>query len=553
MWPHANIGIATGPSGLVALDVDPDKGGGESLVSLVAQHGQLPDTIAAITGGGGQHYYFRAGDAPVGSSASKLGPGLDIRAVGGYVVAPPSLHRSGRRYQWEVSGHPDDVDLAPPPDWLYARCAAPSTRREPCDSGDERQVSEGSRNDSLTRTGGKLRRIGMAEDVILAALLAENAARCNPPLPEQEVRDVARSIARYPAGHELNLVTKQGRREEGINSAPVLLVRSLADIQPRAISWLWPRWLARGKVAVLGGHPGDGKSTLTAAFAATLSRGGTWPDDSAAPQGKTLFLVAEDAPDDVLRPRLDRHRADPTQISVIDAVAEGGRERLFNMAQHLPLMEELIAREGIALVVIDPLTSFMPNSDRNGEGDVRDLLTPLGKMAERTGAAILCIMHVGKPNGTSRRPVQQLLGATAFGAVARTVMMIAPVSDEQTETRRVLGMVKSNLAMRPLGLEWSMDGEGLPIAWHGVSSKNIDELLGGGVRVRPRDEAEVFVREALAPGPMLKTELSERARVAGISGKTLERGIKAVGPYLWKQGGMKHGPWVQSLEPYRAP
>ena len=185
------------------------------------------------------------------------------------------------------------------------------------------------------------------------------------------------------------------------------------------------------------------------------------------------------------------------------------------------------------------------------EFDVRDLLTPLGKMAERTGAAVLGIMHVGKPTGTNRRPVQQLLGATAFGAVARVVMMVAPISSEQTETRRALAVVKSNLAMKPPALEWSMDGEGLPIAWHGISAKSIEELLGGGVRARPRDDAEVFVRETLADGPMLSSELTELADEAGFKETTLRRAIKAVGPYSWKQQGVKDGPWWLSLEPYR--
>jgi hypothetical protein len=101
-WPDANVGIATGVvSGVAVLDVDPHKGGDQSFATLVAQYGELPVTPTVATGGDGQHYYFRpAADAQIHNSASTLGPGLDVRADGGYVIAPPSVHPSGQRYRW---------------------------------------------------------------------------------------------------------------------------------------------------------------------------------------------------------------------------------------------------------------------------------------------------------------------------------------------------------------------------------------------------------------------------------------------------------------------
>jgi hypothetical protein len=116
--PEANIGIVTGAlSGLVVLDVDPAHGGDESLIALENRYGGLPDTVEAQTGGGGRHLYFRH---PGGTVHNKVGlaPGIDLRGDGGLIVAPPSLHPSGRRYAWEVSHHPDDVPLAAMPAWL---------------------------------------------------------------------------------------------------------------------------------------------------------------------------------------------------------------------------------------------------------------------------------------------------------------------------------------------------------------------------------------------------------------------------------------------------
>ena len=116
-WPNANIAIATGTeSGLVVLDVDVGVGGDASLCTFTDEHGRLPDTPTVLTGGGGLHYYFAHPGEIVRNSAGKLGAGLDIRGDGGYVVAPPSVHRSGSLYEWARACEP-----APTPGWLLAR------------------------------------------------------------------------------------------------------------------------------------------------------------------------------------------------------------------------------------------------------------------------------------------------------------------------------------------------------------------------------------------------------------------------------------------------
>lgn len=103
-WPNANIGIATGePSGLVVLDVDPRHGGSKSYAELEQEHGPLPKTLVSLTGGGGKHIFFEHPGRRIKSASNVLGPGLDIRADGGYIVAPPSRHASGKIYRWEVA------------------------------------------------------------------------------------------------------------------------------------------------------------------------------------------------------------------------------------------------------------------------------------------------------------------------------------------------------------------------------------------------------------------------------------------------------------------
>jgi hypothetical protein len=199
-WPNANIGIATGAkSGVVVLDVDPDEGGALALEDLLAEHGSLPETVESLTGGGGRHLLFQHPGVEMRNSASKLGAGLDIRGDGGYVIAPPSLHESGRRYEWEVSSHPTDVPLAPMPAWLLELVTA-SQRAHAASNGHDDvggAIPEGRRNDTLASLAGSMRRRGMTEDEIYAALVVVNAQRCQPSLADEEVQRIAQSIARY--------------------------------------------------------------------------------------------------------------------------------------------------------------------------------------------------------------------------------------------------------------------------------------------------------------------------------------------------------------------
>jgi hypothetical protein len=198
MWPHANIGIATGAvSGLVVLDNDSYKGGDESLSALECTYQPLPETVQQLTGGGGVHYCFAHPGTPVKNGVETLGAGLDIKGDGGYIVVPPSLHASGKRYAWELSHHPDEMALAPMPAWLLA-LAQETTRREALSAG--ALIPKGQRNDTLFKQGCGLRARGFSAAVILAALREMNTTQCQPPLGDDEVATIAESCAKYDAG-----------------------------------------------------------------------------------------------------------------------------------------------------------------------------------------------------------------------------------------------------------------------------------------------------------------------------------------------------------------
>jgi len=185
MWPTANVGIRTGAeSGLVVLDVDRRKGGAETLAGLA-----LPQTLTVETGDG-VHYYFQHPGGSVPNASDAL-PGIDRKGDGGYIVAPPSLHASGRVYRF-IAAWPADWPLVSLPAFALngtRPAARPGTPGE--------RIPQGQRNEALASLAGSMRRRGMTTNAITAALIAENAARCDPPLPEPEVEGIARSVARY--------------------------------------------------------------------------------------------------------------------------------------------------------------------------------------------------------------------------------------------------------------------------------------------------------------------------------------------------------------------
>ena len=199
-WPDANVGIATGSvSGLIVLDVDPRHGGDDSLVALERQHDPLPQTVRAMTGGGGSHPYFSHPGGIVRNKVA-IAPGLDVRGDGGYVIAPPSIHETGRRYEWDVGASPGEVTLQAAPAWLLAlisnggreRCRADAITLE---------IREGERNRRLYQLACGLRRHGIGERAIREALAAINRYHVVPPIEDDELGRIAASAARRaPAG-----------------------------------------------------------------------------------------------------------------------------------------------------------------------------------------------------------------------------------------------------------------------------------------------------------------------------------------------------------------
>lgn len=272
--PSANIGIACGArSGIVVLDVDADHNGYESLDVLRRVYGELPETPTVKTGSGGRHIYFKHPGIEIRNSAGKIGQGLDIRGDGGYVVAPPSIHPNGNVYEWIIK--PSQVHLAEMPKWLIELLTTQNEQEQKIQKtlSEQKEFSEGGRNDALTQLAGSMRRKGHDADGIFAALKIFNEKNCNPPLSNEEVMSISKSVERYEPKDAPKAITIETKTKPLMDMFGVI-DEIEADIIERqknpknvwGIHYAFP-YLSivtggkqKGELIILAGEPGVGKS-----------------------------------------------------------------------------------------------------------------------------------------------------------------------------------------------------------------------------------------------------------------------------------------------------
>jgi putative DNA primase/helicase len=322
-------------------------------------------------------------------------------------------------------------------------------------------------------------------------------------------------------------------------------VTRLCDVAPEQVSWLWPGYIARGKLTLLIGDPGCGKSYLTADIAARLTSGKPWPDGATGHSPMdVLLLQAEDGLSDTVRPRLDSLGADPGRVYAIEAVAPGpSGERWFSLDTDLARLEPVLATGRVGLLVVDPLTAYLGKPDSYKDQDVRQVLGPLAKLAAKHGVAIVAVMHLTKSE--DRKALYRAGGSIAFTASARKVLVV--VKDPDDPERRLLGSVKENIGGKPptrafriteLGMKWE-DAE---------AHADIDDILSRPTG--PQDEpkapklhsAMTFLKAELAGGPVLVAKLRAQVEAQGLNWKTVEKAKAALrvqtsaregGGWLW--------------------
>ena len=386
-WSDANIGLLTGErSKVVVLDVDGPQG--QAAIDKL----NLPETVKVKSGKvDGRHYYFKAPDIPMKTRNRAL-PETDFKGDGGYIVAPPSLHVSGNRY---TSENMTSLEPAPLPASVIEMLHLPGGTAPNDVSGAVGQtIPTSQRNVTLTSWAGKLRRIGLTENEILAALLERNRL-CDPPLAQHEVENIARSIAKKPTKDKVE----------------VLSVQSLEDLlasEVEPVSWVVEPLLTEG-LGLLVGAPKLGKSQIAHNLAISVATGKLFLGKFPVNQGRVLLLFLEDGRGRVkartemilgalseldfdgtprMRPRLDL----VDWGSKICKSTEGGIEMLDGW---------LTAHGDTRLVVIDTLMRFRAMQRSYGNAYENDVLfmEPLQALAMKHRVCILLIHHDKKGMG----------------------------------------------------------------------------------------------------------------------------------------------------------
>jgi len=328
----------------------------------------------------------------------------------------------------------------------------------------------------------------------------------------------------------------------------------LSGVEPEELEWLWPSWLALGKLALVDGDPGLGKSAMTLDLAARLSAGLVFPDGAECEPAGVVLLSAEDGLGDTIRPRLDVAGANASRIVALATVPdENGQDRLISIPEDIPLIEKAIERVDAALVVVDPLMAFLSgNTNSHRDQDVRRALAPLAGLAERSGACVLVVRHLNKAPGNN--PLYRGGGSIGIIGAARMAFMVG--KDPQDENRRVLAPTKNNLSKPPKSLMFTLEeaeNGAVRINWLGESEVSAKELLAtphDQEHADARSEAVEFLNAVLSDGPVSASQVKEEAQDAGISERTLARAKKVVGVISYREGesgGRGKGRWLWKL------
>jgi len=329
------------------------------------------------------------------------------------------------------------------------------------------------------------------------------------------------------------------------------ILTCLADVEPAEIKWLWPRRVPLGRITLLVGMPGEGKSFLTTYMAARVSTGSPWPDGAACPNGSVILVSAEDDPADTIRPRLDAHYADVRRVHLLAMVRQIGDngesgEAMFTLAD-LPALEAALKRHpDCKLVVVDPIGSFLGRqTDAHRDNEVRGVLAPVAQLAAKYGVAVLVVAHRRKASGAVADDLA--LGSRAFTGIARAVWHLTHHSEKKPLKLLLAG--KNNLAAQAGGLGFTIGGSPPAIAWlRGEVDMSADDALAAessGEKKRPgpeptaRNQAAEWLRDLLADGPMRSEKIKEEGKEAGYSWRTLHRAKDELGikPYREQFGG----------------
>ncbi len=361
-------------------------------------------------------------------------------------------------------------------------------------------------------------------------------------------------------------------------SAKRRLISHLAsDLTPEKLVWIWPDRIPEGKLVLLGGPPGLGKSQLTAFISAVVSNGSSWPcGEGNAPQGNVIFMSAEDGIEDTIVPRLMAAGADLTRVRIVAAATkkDGTGRKTFSLKTDVDLLEDLARQTGnVRVIIVDPISAYMGGADGNGNVETREVLEPLADMANRLRIAVVAVTHLNKGGAGNQKALNRFAGSIAFVAAARAAFAV--IEDPEEEGRRFLLQAKTNLGKKCQGLAFRLEQR---LVADGIISSNvmfegdhvsasIDEALTAsesrsGDKRTNKDEAATFLRTLLGGGALPVVQIEAEARDAGLLGpespisqdKPFRLARKQLDIVPQRQGGAgANGLWVWGLPTAKMP
>ena len=504
---------------------------------------------------------------------------IETRGEGGYAVAPPSLHPSGDRYKMLVGSLTDipavsqtlvdelvdaarKLDEAPHTrqelQRLEPQAQTEYRRRHATRNGQASVIDAFNAKNALdamlerhgyTRAGeGRFKRPGGAS----ASVSVKDGKSChfssNDPLNDGRVKGIGvhdsfdvwahfehagnASAAVKAAAKELGMTTRDDA-EPTTPSEPVLV--NMADVETRHVRWIWPKRIPQGRLSMIVGMPGDGKSFSVADISARITRGIDFPDGEPCEPGDVLMISGEDDPHDQIRPRLDACGADVSRVhllSMVRRLGEDGKpfEVMFTLADVAALEIALQRIPNCRLVVVDPIGSFLGGEvDMHRDNEVRGILTPLAKLAERFNVAGLIIAHRRKAQ--SNHADDTALGSRAFTGICRMIWHLS--RDRENRARRLLLPGKCNLAAEPTGLAFTIEGDPARIVWESDAVEMTADEAMSAENGRPsefREDVQTWLRDELADlGEHSVEDVRTAAGQAGFNWRRVQRAREDIG------------------------
>ena len=297
-----------------------------------------------------------------------------------------------------------------------------------------------------------------------------------------------------------------------------LKILTMSEVQSEDVEWLWEPYIPLGKISIIQGDPGNGKTTMALAIAAAVTTGMALSGGRGTSPASVIFQSAEDGLADTIKPRLEQLGADCERVHIIDEDEE-------SLSLSDERIEQAIVKMGAKLFILDPLQAYLGGADMHSANGVRPLMKALGAIAERTECAIVIIGHLNKKGGKSQ---YRGLGSIDIYAAARSVLTVGKV--DMDEHLRAVVHNKSNLAPPGASLAFELDPH-TGFRWCGEVEITIDELLSGRKQApeSQASKAKRLIESALAQGPVLAADMFQMAEEQSISAKTLNRAKDVLG------------------------